>query len=84
MKTTGTAFRIPRGKPGEPDLRIRGFRRKLATVAGVVVIILLGLSFPAILAFVELASREIRYLWWLIALFALGIWLVFSLGRKRP
>ncbi|HVY72330.1 MAG TPA: hypothetical protein VHH73_20515 [Verrucomicrobiae bacterium] len=38
--------------------------------------------FPAALAFVELAGREIRYLWWLVLLVALGIWLVWGINQK--
>jgi hypothetical protein len=41
------------------------------------------LFFPRVLAFVELAARELRYFWWLILLVALGIWLVFFFGKKR-
>ena len=38
--------------------------------------------FPSALAFVELAGREIRYLWWLVLLVALGIWLVWGINQK--
>ncbi|HYP16015.1 MAG TPA: hypothetical protein VEQ65_02290 [Opitutus sp.] len=41
------------------------------------------LFFPRVLALVELAARELRYLWWLLLLLGLGIWLAFFLGRKR-
>jgi hypothetical protein len=47
----------------------------LAAVAAV-------LAFPRVLAFVELAAREIRYLWWLVLLVAVGIWLIFFYGKK--
>ena len=40
------------------------------------------IAFPRVLAFVELASRELRYLWWLVLIFAFGAWLAFFLGRK--
>lgn len=46
------------------------------------VCVLLFLLFPPVLAFVELAARELRYLWWLILLFALGIWLIWGFNRK--
>jgi hypothetical protein len=49
----------------------------------VVVTVLLAFLFPPVLAFVELAARELRYLWWLVLLVALGIWLVWGFG-KRP
>lgn len=41
------------------------------------------LLFPRVLAFTELAARELRYFWWLILLLALGIWLAFFFGKKR-
>lgn len=47
-----------------------------------VVVILLAL-FPGAFAFVEMAAREIRYLWWIILLAALAAWLIWGLGRKR-
>jgi hypothetical protein len=40
------------------------------------------LAFPRVLAFVELAAREIRYLWWLVLQVAIGIWLTFFYGKK--
>ncbi len=82
MKPTGTAHRIPR----EMDARaraVRSLRRKLALAAAIVVVVMLCLLFPRALAFVELAAREIRYLWWLIAILALGVWLAFFFGKKR-
>ena len=39
-------------------------------------------AFPAALGFVEMAAREIRYLWWLILLVALAVWLIWGVGRK--
>ena len=42
----------------------------------------LVLVFPRAYAFAEMAAREIRYLWWLILFVALGIWLIWGLGRK--
>jgi hypothetical protein len=46
------------------------------------VIAVLFLVFPAALGFVELAARELRYLWWLILLIALAIWLIWGIKRK--
>ncbi|WP_414660970.1 hypothetical protein [Horticoccus sp. 23ND18S-11] len=54
---------------------------QLAVLLGVTVLLLL--LFPAGLAFVEMAARELRYLWWLILLAALGAWLVWGVGRKK-
>ena len=47
-----------------------------------VVIAVLLLLFPAALGFVEMAARELRYLWWLILLMALAIWLIWGIKRK--
>lgn len=49
----------------------------LFTVAGILLLI-----FPATFRFVEMAARELRYLWWLILLVALGAWLIWGAGRK--
>ena len=43
---------------------------------------LLLLLFPAAFRFVEMAARELRYLWWLILLIALGCWLIWGVGRR--
>ena len=53
---------------------------KLLVLVGAVVV--LCLIFPAVLGFVEMAAREVRYLWWVILLLALAIWLIWGLGRK--
>jgi len=59
------------------------FRRNLGLLAAVLVLIGLGITFPRVLAFAELAARELRVFWWLILLLALGIWLAFFTGKKR-
>ncbi|HKI71843.1 MAG TPA: hypothetical protein VKA81_05660 [Verrucomicrobiae bacterium] len=46
------------------------------------VIAVLFLVFPRAYAFVEMAARELRYLWWLILLIALAIWLIWGIKRK--
>ena len=48
----------------------------------VTVIVVLCLLFPPVLGFVELAARELRYLWWLILILALAIWLIWGASRK--
>ncbi len=48
----------------------------------VLVLSLLVLLFPRAYAFAEMAARELRYFWWLILLLALGIWLIWGIGRK--
>jgi len=54
---------------------------QLLVLVGVVA--LLFLLFPRTLAFVEVAARELRYLWWLVLLVALAAWLIWGVGRKR-
>lgn len=58
-------------------------RRTLAAVAAVAALVVACLLFPRVLAFVELAARELRYLWWLVLIAALGVWLAFFYGRQR-
>ncbi len=50
-----------------------------------VLLVVLGgllLLFPRAAGFVEIAARELRYLWWIVLLVALAIWLIWGLGRK--
>lgn len=46
------------------------------------IVVLLFLVFPAAFAFVEMAARSLRYLWWLILLVALAVWLIWGVGRR--
>ncbi len=48
----------------------------------VLVLVLLVLLYPRAYEFVERASRELRYFWWLILLVALALWLIWGVGRK--
>jgi hypothetical protein len=57
------------------------FRALLHTLALLAVLVVLFLLFPPVFAFVEMAARELRYLWWLILLLALSVWLIWGLGR---
>ncbi len=59
--------------------RLRAF---LATVLLLVVLIWLIRLFPRAIAFTEMAARELRVFWWLILIVALGIWLVWGVGRR--
>ena len=61
----------------------RDRRRTILLIAGSVLLIASVVLFPRLLAFFELAARELRYLWWLVLLLALGIWLAFFVGRPR-
>lgn len=60
--------------------RLRAF---LQLTVVLVVVVLLMLLFPATARFVEMAARELRYLWWLILLLALGCWLVWGTGARK-
>lgn len=57
--------------------------RPFLLIAGIATLVVLALLFPGALAFAELAARELRYFWWLVALLGLGIWIAFFLGRDR-
>jgi len=58
-------------------------KRNLTLLAAVLGAIAVCLLFPRVLAFVELAARELRYLWWLVLLLAVGIWFAFFFGRRE-
>lgn len=58
-------------------------RRFFALAAAVLALVVACLAFPRVLAFVELAARELRYLWWLVLIAALGVWLAFFYGRGK-
>jgi hypothetical protein len=49
-------------------------------LVGVVAVLLL--LFPPALRFVEMAARELRYLWWLVLLLALAGWLLWGATRR--
>ena len=58
-------------------------KRALLQIGVLVLVVgVLALVFPKVLAFVELGARELRYLWWLVVIVALGAWLIWGLGRK--
>jgi hypothetical protein len=59
----------------------RGYRT-LTILGGIAVVAVICLLFPRVLAFVELAARELRYFWWLVLLAALGVYFLFFVGRK--
>lgn len=56
------------------------FFKLLAVLIALVVLVLL---FPRALRFVEMAARDLVYFWWVILLAALGIWLIWGLGKKK-
>lgn len=57
--------------------------RNLGLIIGLLVLLAVCLLFPRALAFVELAARELRYLWWLVLILAVGVWLAFFFGKRR-
>ena len=59
-------------------------RLRAALQVGVLLAVLavLILVFPRALVFVEMAARELRYLWWLILLVSLAVWLIWGIKRK--
>ncbi|MBA4149135.1 MAG: hypothetical protein H0X66_13560 [Verrucomicrobia bacterium] len=59
--------------------RLRAFLQLCVLLLVVVVLLIL---FPAAFRFAEGAARSIVRLWWLVLLLALGIWLIWSAGRK--
>ena len=56
-------------------------RALLSTIALLIVLVSLVLAFPRVVAFTELAARELRYFWWLILIVALAVWLIWGVGR---
>lgn len=59
--------------------RLRAF---LQLCALLLVLLILFLLFPAAFRFAEGAARSVIRLWWLVLLVALGIWLVWGMGRR--
>jgi hypothetical protein len=55
----------------------------LALIAALVLVGALCVFFPRMLAFAELAARQLRYLWWLVLILALGVWLAFFFGKSK-
>ncbi len=53
---------------------------QLAILLGVFALLLF--LFPRALVVVEMAARELRYLWWIVLLVALAFWLIWGVGRK--
>ena len=60
-----------------------GTRRNVQLGAAAVVFVGLLVVFPRFLGVVEMAVREVRYLWWLILLVGLSLWLLFAGGKRR-
>ena len=59
------------------------FRAAAQGLILILVVIALCSLFPSAYAFVEMAARELRYLWWLILLVALAVYLIWGFGLRR-
>jgi len=55
----------------------------LKLLGALFLIVLLAVLFPPVMEFVEMAARELRYLWWLVLLVLIAVWLIWGLGRKK-
>ena len=55
----------------------------LKLLGALFLIALLAALFPPVLEFMEMAARELRYLWWLVFLLLIAVWLIWGLGRKK-
>jgi hypothetical protein len=51
-------------------------------VALIALMVFLLVLFPAAYRFAEGAARSLVRLWWLVLLLALGIWLIWGVGRR--
>ncbi len=60
-----------------------GRARIISLIVLGLIVVLLCVLFPRVLAFTELAARELRYFWWLVLLVALGTYFFFFFGRKK-
>lgn len=59
--------------------KVRAFFWVVVLLAVMAALLLL---FPAAFRFAEGAARSIVRLWWLVLLLALGIWLIWGVGRR--
>lgn len=57
--------------------------RALTLAGATLFVVVLCVIFPRMLAFVELAARELRYFWWLVLLVAVSGYFFFFFGRKK-
>lgn len=61
----------------------RRYYSGLAWFLAIIVLIALCFIYPGVAAFAELAARQLRYLWWLVLIAAIGIYFAFFFGRRR-
>jgi hypothetical protein len=56
----------------------------ILTIVGMIFLIaVLCLLFPAVFEFVKAFTGELRFVWWIILLLALGLWLMFGVGKAK-
>ena len=55
----------------------------LKLIAAILLIVGLAFLFPPLMADIEMAGRELRYVWWMVLLAILALWLIWGLGRKK-
>ena len=55
----------------------------LKLLGALFLIVLLAVIFPPVMEFLEMAARDLRYLWWLVLLVLIAVWLTWGLGRKK-
>ena len=55
----------------------------LKLLGALILIVLLAALFPPVLEYLDVAARELRYLWWLVLLVLIALWLIWGLGRKK-
>lgn len=77
----------PKWEVVDDDSTGKGRNRRVTRIGGVtlllIVAVVLVILFPPVLAFVEMAARQLRYLWWLVLLLALGIWLIVGARKTK-
>ena len=59
------------------------WRAAFAILILILVASLLLAFFKPATRFIEMAAREVRYLWWILLLVALAAWLIWGVGRKK-
>lgn len=79
FRRTPRPMRVVKEESGRRERRRRTIFLAIATA----LLVLAVIAFPRLLAFFELAARELRYLWWLVLLVALGGWMAYYFGKKR-
>ena len=77
----------PKWEVVDEDARRKRPAKRTARVAGLGLLVVVGIAlillFQPALAFVEMAARQLRYLWWLALLLALGIWLIVAARKSK-